>query len=160
MLSRPQAAPLRFIALRLDLPDLALEATRPGVTEAFRLTIKYHDARHPDQIATATKMQADKSARMAVHYRRSNDVPLILSHTLDVERFRNFMASLKKIGFDKLDDASNIDWYASDLWLVERGASAFHHDMIIAPDTATGAHAEIVTLVREQLHESIRAINP
>ncbi len=159
MLTRPQAAPLRFIALRLNLPDLAVDARRPGVAEAFRITVKYHDARHPDQVATATKMQAYSAPQLAVHYRRAAENPLILEHTLDLERFRSFMAALKKLGFDKLDDASDIDWYASDLWLVERGASSFHHDIIVAPETAVGAHAELVRLVRDQMHESIRAIN-
>ena len=160
MLTRPQAAPLRLIALRLGLADLADEARRPGVAEAFRLTVKYHDARHPDQVATATKMQSNQTAQMAVHYRRATQNPLILEHTLDLDRFSAFMAALKKLGFDKLDDAPDIDWYASDLWLVERGASSFNHDIIIAPENATGAHAELVRLVRDQLHESIRGINP
>jgi hypothetical protein len=160
MLTRPQAAPLRFIATRLAIPELEIVAREPGVAEAIRLTVHYHDNRHPDQVATLVKRQSSNTPTMMVHYRGADDKPLVLTHSIELERFRTLGISLRKLGFDKLDDFENIPWYGADLWLLERAASAFHHDMIIPPDTATGIHAEIISLVREHLREAIRAINP
>jgi hypothetical protein len=68
------------------------------------------------------------------------------------------ITSLRKINFDKLDDCDDIPWYGADLWLLERGVSSFHHDVIIAPDKAVGVHAELVKLIQTQLREAIRAI--
>jgi len=158
MLTRPQVAPLRFIAVRLGLPELEFEARQPGVVAAFRVTIQYHDARHPDQVATATQMGG--GVKLAAHYRRQSDKPLALSHTIPTERFHALMGPLKKLGFDQLDDANDLKWYGVDLWLVERAASSFHHDIIIAPVTATGIYRKIVDLISEQLREAVRAINP
>jgi hypothetical protein len=155
-----RADPLRFIAVRLAVPELEIVARQPGVAETFRLTVQYHDGRHPDQIGTVIRRQPGGPAKLAVHYRRANDKPLVLDYTLDAERFAAFNAALRKLGFDKLDDLPDIPWYGADLWLVERAAGTFHHDIIVAPGSATGVHAEIVSLVREYLPQAIRAINP
>src|SRR4051812_42022643 len=98
MFSRPQAEPLRFIATRLAVLELEKVARQPGIAEAFRLTIQYHDGRHPDQIATLTKLQSSDSAKMTVHYRRANDASLVLEHTIAAERFRSFNTVLRKLG--------------------------------------------------------------
>jgi hypothetical protein len=155
-----RADPLRFIAVRLAVPELETVARQPGVAETFRLTVQYHDGRHPDQIGTVTRRQPGGPPKLVVHYRRANDKPLVLDYTLDAERFATFNAALRKLGFDKLDDLPDIPWHGADLWLVERAAGTFHHDIIIAPGSATGVHAEIVKLVREYLPQAIRAINP
>jgi hypothetical protein len=154
-----RAAPLRFIAVRLAIPELEAAVRQPGVAECLRVTIQYHDGRHPDQVATLTKLQSVSPIRLAVHYRRANDRPLVLDYTVESERFTALNAALRKLGFDKLDDFPDIPWYGADLWLVERAAGTFHHDIILAPDTATGCHAEIVRLIREHLREATRAIN-
>lgn len=160
MLIRPQAAPLRFIATRLSVPELEQVAREPGVAEALRITVQYHDGRHPDQIATYIKTQPTGVIRATVYYRRASEKPLILEYSVDSARFKAANALLRKLGFDKLDDCDDIPWHGADLWLVERAAANFHHDMIIAPNSATGAHAEIVRLVREHLHEAVRGVNP
>ena len=160
MLIRPQAAPLRFIATRLSVPELEQVARQPGVAEAFRITVQYHDGRHPDQVATYIKMQTGSALRLTVHYRRASEKPLILEYNVDSQRFQAFNTALRKRGFDKLDDCDDIPWYGADLWLIERAAAHFHHDMIIAPDSAAGIHGEIVKLVREYLHEAVRGVNP
>lgn len=158
MLTRSQVTPLRLIAARLNLPELEQVAIQAGVTETFRLTIKYHDGRHPDQVATVVKHQSKAVPSFSVLYQRINGDVLTLEHVLDVDRFRSLIATLKKMGFDRLDDDKSIDWIRSDVWLVERAASAFHHDVIIAPATATGIYADIVTLVTSSLREAVRAI--
>ena len=133
-------------------------ARQPGVAESFRLTIQYHDARHPDQIATAIQLQG--SVKLAIVYRRANDEPLSLNYNIPTERFRALIIPLKKLGFDKLDDSPDLRWHGADLWLLERAASGFHHDMILAPETAKAVYTEIVKLVRDHLREAVRAINP
>jgi hypothetical protein len=160
MLIRPQAAPLRFIATRLSVPELERVVRQPGVAEALRVTVQYHDGRHPDQIATYVKSQPTGAIHATVHYRRASEKPLILEYNIDAARFKAVNTALRKLGFDKLDDYADIPWHGADLWLIERAAVNFHHDVIIAPDSATGPHAEIVTLVRDQLHEALRGVNP
>jgi hypothetical protein len=155
-----RAAPLRFIAVRLAVPELENAVRQPGVAEAFRLTVQYHDGRHPDQIATLLKMQATGPIKLSVHYRRANDKSLVLEYSVEQNRFVLLDAALRKLGFDKLDDPPEFPWYGADLWLVERAAGTFHHDIIIAPDSATGPHADIVKLIRESLPQAVRAINP
>jgi hypothetical protein len=155
-----RAAPLRFIAVRLALPELETVVRQPGIDEALRLTVQYHDGRHPDQVATLTKMQTTGPLKLTVNYRRANDKPLALDYTIEPERYSILNAALRKLGFDKLDDLPDIPWYGADLWLVERAAGSFHHDLIIALENAAGPHAEIVRLIRENLREAVRAINP
>lgn len=159
MLTRPQVAPLRFIAARMALNELEKVAREPGVAESLRLTIKYHDSRHPDQVATLVRMQASSAPVMTLTYRRTNDTLLSLKHTIPLERYRAFDSALRYLGFDKLDDPPNIPWFGADLWLLERAAVAFHHDMILPPEQVSGVHAEIIRLLREHLPEAMRAIN-
>ena len=155
-----RTAPLRLVAMRLNMPELEKVARQPGIVEAFRLTIQYHDGRHPDQIATLTRLQSGLSAHLEVHYRRANDQTLVLAHTVEVDRFQGLLTALRKLDFDRLDDPADMPWHGADLWLVERGAGTFHHDFMLAPDSATGVHAEVVRLIREKLREAVRAINP
>jgi hypothetical protein len=158
-LMRPQSASLRIVAFRLALPEMPQVVKQPGVSEAFRVTVQYHDGRHPDSIATLVKTQSGGGAALTVAYRRSNDKPLTLNYTIDAERFQAVGAALRKVNFDKLDDLPNIPWFGADLWLIERAAGTFHHDMIVAPDSAIGVHAEIVTVIRDNLREAVRLIN-
>jgi hypothetical protein len=153
-----RADPLRFIATRLAVPELETAVRQPGLAEIFRVTVQYHDGRHPDQVATLVKMQSTGPAKLTVNYRRANDKPLVLDYTIPVERFAAFNGGLRKLAFDKMDDFPDIPWYGADLWLIERAAGAFHHDIIIPPDAATGPHAEIVKLLRENLREALRTI--
>jgi hypothetical protein len=158
-LARPQAAPLRFIAARLSIPELESIALQPGVMQAFRLTVQYHDAQHPDQVATLIKTQSQQNPTLTLNYRRIDEAPFTLTHSIEIERFREFDAALRKLGFDTLDDPRDVPYYGNDLWLIERAAVSFHHDIIIAPSKATGVYAEIVKLVREKMREATRPIN-
>lgn len=158
-LQRPQSAPLRFIAVRLNTPELGQVVRQAGVGEALRVTVQYHDARHPDQVATLTKSLTG-TATLTTIYRRTGSVPLRLDYPIEVERMQALNANLRRINFDKVDDAPSIPWFGADLWLVERAAGSFHHDVIIAPASATGVYAEIVALIQANLREAVRAINP
>lgn len=158
-LMRPRSAPLRFIAVRLAVPELETVVRQPGVGEAFRITVQYHDGLQPDQVATLTKRHGLEPFDLSVSYRRANEKRLTLDYAVEVSRFQAISATLRKLDFDHLDDLPDIPWYGADLWLVERAAGSFHHDVIIAPDTATGTHAEIIKLIRENLREAVRLIN-
>jgi hypothetical protein len=158
-LLRPQSAPLRFIAVRLHIPELEQVVRQPGVGEALRITVQYHDGRHPDQVATLTKSLVGTAA-LKVFYRRTDNGPMNYDYHIEAERMQTLTASLRRLNFDKLDDAPDIPWFGADLWLVERAAGSFHHDTIIAPDKTTGVHAEVVKLIQINLREAVRPINP
>lgn len=157
-LMRPQSAPLRLIALRLAVPDLAVVARQPDVIETFRLTVQYHDGRNPDQLATLTRRRGQEAGKLAVVYRRPDDKPLALEFTIEAERLNQFSAALRRVSFDRLDDMPDIPWFGADLWLIERAAGSFHHDVILSPDRAAGVHAEIAASARQTLREAVRAI--
>ncbi len=158
-LMRPRSAPLRLVAVRLNEPESEALARTPGVIEAFRATVQYHDARCPDQVATLTKPRSMDGARLRVAYRRSNDKPLVFELVVDARRYGIVGAGLRKLEFDRLDDMPDIPWSDADLWLLERASGTFHHDIIIPPDHATGLFAQIVSLVRDNLKEAVRTIN-
>jgi hypothetical protein len=158
-LMRPRSASLRLVAVRLDEPELEALARKPGVIEAFRATVQYHDGRCPDQVATLTKLRGTDGGSLRVAYRRSNDKPLVFDVTIDARRYGIFGAGLRKLEFDRLDDMPEIPWSGADLWLLERASGTFHHDIIIPPDHATGLYAQIVSLVRDNLKEAVRTIN-
>lgn len=159
-LMRPRTAPLRLIALRLSLPELELIVRQPEVIESFRLTIQYHDGRCLDQAATITKLRgAPVAVRLNAAYRRNNDRPLAYDFTLDPAKFDAYRMALRKLNFDKLDDPPDIPWRGADLWLLERASGTFHHDLIIAPDSASGVYAEIAALTRAHFPQAVRAFS-
>src|SRR5215813_5780297 len=119
MVLKRRTAPLRLLTLRLNVPELEKVARQPGIVEAFRLTIQYHDGRHPDQIATLTRLQSGSTARLEVHYRRANDQTLSLTHSIDIDRFLGLLIALRKLDFDRLDDPPDMPWHGADLWLLE-----------------------------------------
>jgi hypothetical protein len=145
--------------VRLKLPEVTRIVRQPGVGEALRLTIQYHDGRHPNQVATITKSQTGE-VKLLVAYRRANDQSLSWSYDLPLARYQVMGAGLRRLNFDKLDDPPDIPWYGADLWLVERAAGSFHHDVIVPPASSSGAHGEIVRLISDQWKEAVRAINP
>jgi hypothetical protein len=161
MTFKRRADPLRYLAVRMQIPDLGAIARSPGVSEAYRVTIAYHDGRHPDQVATLKFIQgAGTTAELTVQYRRATDKPFVLTPHVPLPRCREFAAALRALQFDSLDDMLEIPWHGVDLWLVERASGTFFHDVVIAPDRAEGPHLGIVTAIRELLREATRAIAP
>jgi hypothetical protein len=153
-----RADPLRMIALRLDLPELEALARAPGVMDCYRITVQYHDGRHPNQVMTLIFRQGGL-VESNVYYLRPATTPLILSPRLPLERCKAFALALRTLKFDTLDDQDNIPWFGADLWMVERASGSFYHDIVIAPESAAGDHLAIVNLIQEQLREAIRAIS-
>ncbi len=157
---RPQSAPLRLIAMRLEVAELETVVRAANIVEGWRLTVHHHDGRAPDQIATWLKFRGQDSAHMTTVYRRATEKPLTLTHSIPPERYQAFVKGARQLGFDKLDDPLNIPWIGADLWLLERAAGGFHHDVILVPDRAEGAHAALIALLRDHLKEALRAVNP
>jgi len=157
---RHQSAPLRLIALRLEVAELEAVVRAPNVVEGWRLTVHHHDGRAPDHIATWIRLRGQDSAQMTTVYRRASEKPLTLTHVIPPERYRAFVKGARQLDFDKLDDAPNIPWLGADLWLLERAAGGFHHDVILVPDRSEGAHAALIALIRDHVKEALRAVNP
>lgn len=149
---------LRFIAVRLRQPELRDVVRRPGVNQAYRITVHYHDGRYADQIATLTHWQ-DETALLEVVYRRATQQPAF-EYPLGAERFRAFDLALRRLSFDRLDDQPDAPYPGYDLWLVERASASYLHDVVVAPDLATGVYAWIVDSVRRHLREAVRPIRP
>jgi hypothetical protein len=45
-----------------------------------------------------------------------------------------------------------------DVWLVERAAGSYFHDVVLSPGTATGHHRELVIAIKTHLPEAIRGL--
>ncbi|MBN2470461.1 MAG: hypothetical protein JXN59_07040 [Anaerolineae bacterium] len=153
---RGHADGLRMIAGRLDLPALSAVARRPGINAAYRLSIQYHDGRYADQVATLTHSQNSES-ELAVVYRRFTLHP-VLEYMLDEDRFHAFNLALRRLRFDQLDDQPGIPLYGVDFWLIERASGSYFHDVVLAPEHASGAHAWLVDVFRTHLPEAVRPI--
>ncbi len=158
VLHRSQAQNLREIASRLNLPTITVDARVPGVTSILRVTIRYHDERARDSVASLTRTTVS-GWTCAIHYRSAFDGkplrPVIMQARAD-----NFVRVLAEIGFDRLHDPHDLPLYdAADLWLVERAASTFVHALVIAPDTAKDAHALLVNAIKNGMPEMIRYVS-
>ncbi len=154
MLRRADA--LRFVAMRLGLPDLREVVRQPGINEAYRITIQYHAGHYADQVATLIYGQPT-SARLSVIYRRSNSQPSF-DYPLDPERYREFDLTMRRLGFDRRDDQSEVPYLGVDLWLIERASGSFFHDVVMSPELADGVYGWFLDAVKTQIPLAIRPI--
>ncbi len=149
---RAHADALRLISDRLGLPTLRDEIKRPGVNEAWRLTIRFGaDSERADQVATLTIWHA--ASVLEVVY-RAPSTAIRAKHILPMERYRPFARRMLELGFDRMDDQPGIN-PTSEIWLIERVAAHYHHDLVVSPPGASGPHAEIVDCFRKHLPEAI-----
>lgn len=151
-----RADPIRLIALRLNQNELRALTRQPGVHEAVRVTIQYHDARHPNQVATLTRGPG-RSCTLKVFY----DYPgkdVHFSYPVDYERYQSLIASLRRSRYDELDDQPEVPFFGVDLWLVERASGSFYHDVVLSPESARGFYREVILALREHLKEALREI--
>ncbi len=153
-----RADPIRLIALRLRQDELRTLVQRPSVNEAVRITIQYHQADHPNQVATLTRGHTGNSALLVAYDKPNRDV--VFTHSIDVDRFRALVAALRRVHFDTLDDQPDVPFFGVDLWLVERASGSFYHDVVLSPDTARGFYRELILAIREHLKEALRPIVP
>lgn len=147
---------LRLIAARLELPPLAQVARRPGINEAYRLTIQYHDGRCADQVATLTHSQHGE-VLLSVVYRRLYQHPA-LEYVFDADRFRDLDVALRRLKFDQQDDQPDVQFFGVDFWLIERASGSYLHDVVLDPESASGVHGWLVDVFREYLPEALRTL--
>ena len=151
-----RADPIRLIALRLRQDELRNLVQQPGVNEAFRVTIQYHTADHPNQVATLTHGHSGSSTLRVVYDKPNRDVHF--THSIDADRGRVLQAALRRVHFDTLDDQPDVPFFGVDLWLVERASGSFYHDVVLSPDSARGFYRELILTIREHLKEALRPI--
>ncbi|MEZ4670565.1 MAG: hypothetical protein R3E39_21875 [Anaerolineae bacterium] len=150
------ASTLRAIADQMGLKPPEKLAIQPGMRGVYRLTIRYHDRRARDVVATATRSGVE-GARLEVVFRRLfEDQPLTFRmRQVDYEGLER---GLEMVHFDKLDDQANIPSYGVDLWMWERAAGTFYKSVIFVPEQATGVYAELVQVARVRLAEAVREV--
>ncbi|HLV35951.1 MAG TPA: hypothetical protein VKY59_12585 [Spirillospora sp.] len=151
-----QAALLRAIAERLGLPPVKLLVKEPGVLGVYRVTVYYHDRRARDSCATLVDDRRQEP-RLSTCYRGAFGQRPI-TYTLTEDRYEAFVRALQKLRFDHLRDQPGMPLYGLDFWMIERAAGSFVRSVIVAPQTAQGAHAQLVGIIREHLPEALRAI--
>jgi hypothetical protein len=157
-LKRPQSEPLRLVAVMLSLPELYTVAQLPGVIDTYRLTQQFHDGRQPNQIATLIRRQGKPGASLSVSYWRPGEKPLVMEYALEQARYEALASALRKQSFDNMDDMPDLPWLNADLWMLERAAAGFYHDVILAPATAQGAYLALIETIQLQLKEAVRQV--
>ncbi len=151
-----RADPIRLIALQLNQNELRTITRQPGMNEAVRVTIQYHDARHPNQVATVTRGPGHACALKVLYDHPGKGVHF--SYPVDYERYQALIASLRRSRFDQLDDQPDVPFFGVDLWLVERASGSFYHDIVLSPESARGFYREVILALREHLKEALREI--
>lgn len=149
-----RADPMRLIATRLGLPELKTITHQPTISEAIRVSIHYHDRRAPDSVATLERGHGN-TCHLSIIYDKSPR-RATLEFTWSLERYHTLLAALRRARFDFLDDDDDLPLTTVDLWLIERVAGSFYHDLVISPGSARGHHREIVLALREHFLEAVR----
>ncbi len=150
-----RADPIRLIALRLNQDEVRNLTQHPGVNEAFRVTIQYHDGRHPNQVATLTR--GHNACALKTVYDKPGKY-VYFTHLIDLDRYRSLLAALRRARFDTIDDQPDVPFFGVDLWLVERASGSYYHDVVLSPDSARGFYREMLLTIREHLKEALREI--
>ncbi len=152
-----QTAPLRQIATLVNEPTLRKVMATPGVHESVRVSVRYHDARSPDSVATLTR---GTRTALRVVYTRFDDAgqPFAYDFRPPAESFGHVMAALRLNKFDHLDDDPDAPRYGADLWLLERAAGTFFHDVLLSPSSARGHHREIVVALRAHMPQALHPL--
>lgn len=151
-----RADPIRLIALRLKQDELRHLMQKPGVNEALRVTVQYHDARHPNQSATLIRGHAGPCPLKVAYDKPNKEV--YFTYDVEPDRFKALLAALRRLRFDTMDDQPDTPYFGVDLWLIERASGSFYHDVVLSPDSARGHYRELTLLMREHLKECLRPI--
>jgi hypothetical protein len=148
-----RADTIRLIAVRLGQGELKNVPQEPGIHEALRVGVHYHDGRAPNSIATL-RWGAGDECSLQVAYDKAPS-PIYFDLKIDTPRYQALMMALRQARFDRLDDQEDLPFYGVDLWLVERVAGSFYHDIVLCPTSATGHHREVVQAIKKHLPEAI-----
>ena len=82
--------------------------------------------------------------------------PLVYPVTL--ERYNGFVQALHTLGFDQMKDQPNLSTFEVDLWLIERAAGTYVKNLILSPQRAEGAYAQLIGAVQKYLPEALREV--
>ncbi len=149
-----RADPLRLLASRMGLAELVQVTRQPTVNEALRVSIHYHDGRAPDSVATLRR-GLGSACELDVIFDRSPK-RAFLHYDISPQRYQDLLVAMRRVNFDKLDDEEDLPFLGVDLWLIERAAGSFYHDVVVCPDTARGHHRELILAFRQYLPEAVR----
>ncbi len=146
---------LKVIAESVGAKGMEQLGHEPGVKAVYRLTIRYHDRRAADSVAT---LRWGNEASLSVVYRGLFlHKPVITA--IERSRYEAFMQELNKLGFDRLTDQPNIPPHGVDLWLLERAAGSFYNSVVLAPELTGNVYARLVFEMQRLLPEATRAIS-
>jgi hypothetical protein len=150
------ASMLRSTAEQAGLPALREVAKQPVVIAAYRLTIRYHDRRAADSVATLRRFGKGEVIVEVVYRGLFNHKPMV--SRVEQERYEVLVSSLHNIHFDKMTDQLNIPTYGVDLWMIERAAGNFIKSVILAPELAANNHARLMEVIKTHLPEAVREV--
>jgi len=150
------ASLLTTIVDQMKLPAMGKLALQPGVRAVYRLTIRYHDRRAHDSVATLIR-RGSVGANLEVAFRgRFDNKPL--QSLVSQADYEAIVAGFQKVNFDKLGDQPKIKSYGEDLWMWERAAGTFHKGVVLAPQEAEGVYWQLVRLAWTYLPEAVRIV--
>ena len=150
------ASLLTGIVDQMNLPSLTKLALQPGVRAVYRLTIRYHDRRAIDSVATVIRTSANGATLEVVFRGRFEQKPL--KFPVSQSDYEGLTFGFQKVNFDKLGDQPNLKSYGQDLWLWERAAGTFHKSILLSPSEAEGAYWQLVRLAWTHLPEAVRVV--
>jgi len=150
-----RADPLRDIAAQLGLTEFRRLTQQPTVNEAVRVTIHYDAVRQADSVATLVRGHHRDDCTLTVVYARLQK-PARLTFSIPQKRYQQLLAELRRARFDHLDDEPDLAFLGVDLWLIERAAGSFQHDIVLGPASAIGNYRECVRAFQQHLPESVR----
>ena len=147
---------LTAIVEQMKLAPLERRALQPGVRAAYRLTIRYHDKRAHDSVATVIRTGAVGATLEVVFRGRFDQKPLRFPVTQ--ADYEGLVAGFQKVNFDKLGDQPKLRSYGQDLWMWERAAGTFHKSVLLAPEGADDVYWQLVRLAWTHLGEAVRLL--
>lgn len=151
---------LKSVATRLGHDDFKPLLMRPGVNEALRIIIYYHDGRLPHSVATLQRgsgAQCDLRVSYDAYDRAGK--PFHYDFQIAAERYQSALKVLRQNRFDQLDDDEDVPGVGVDVWLLARGSGSFSHDIVLSPTHSRGHYREVVTAFRSILPEAVRELS-
>lgn len=131
-------------------------ALQPGVRAVYRLTIRYHDRRAYDSVATLIRTSGNGAMLEVVFRGRFEQKPL--RSLVTQADYEALVSGFQKVNFDKLGDQPKLLSYGQDLWMWERAAGTFHKSVLLAPVGAEGVYWQLVRLAWTHLGEAVRML--
>lgn len=150
------ASLLTAIVEQMKLPSVEKLALLPGVRAVYRLTIRYHDRRAHDSVATLVRT-SNVGASLEVAFRgRFDQKPL--KFVVTQADYEGLVGGFQKLNFDKLGDQPKLMSYGQDLWMWERAAGTFHKSILLSPESADGPYWELVRLAWTHVGEAVKLL--